>query len=73
MGFKEKVFRLSTYKERGTNAARKWRERAAKNARIWNEYRANRGAKVARKWRECVANIVQTLARMPRENGDKVS
>ncbi len=52
MGFKEKVFRLSTYKERGTNAARKWRERAAKNARIWNEYRANRGAKVARKWRQ---------------------
>jgi hypothetical protein len=31
------------------------------------------GVNVLRKMREYGTNIVQTLARMPRENGDKVS
>jgi hypothetical protein len=60
MGFKEKVFRLSTYKERGTNFAQTV-------ARMPRES----GVNVLRKMREYGTNIVQTVARRWRENGIK--
>jgi cyanophycinase-like exopeptidase len=62
MGFKEKVFRLSTYKERGTNFAQTV-------ARMPRES----GVNVLRKMREYGTNIVQTVARRWRENGENAS